>query len=186
MRAYFWTPLVASAIVACGPSNEVATPDCDWEGQVRDSQSQPIVLLACPVNTVFSPAAAIPVRVALQNISDTTIWLRPSFVFGAWLDAEIEGPEGVPIASSAHIHAGMEARINLRPGDRTEAIVDLNCAVGSPTSPGGCIRPYNMDQKGTYVVRMRYSYRCGVQGSCKADSLTVEGIEGMPFEIVVR
>jgi len=129
-------------------------------------------------------AEAMPVRVALQNVSDTTISLRPSFVFGAWLDAEIEGPNGALIARSAHIDPGMEARIDLGPGDRTEAIVDINCPVESPTAPGGCIRPYSLDEKGAYVVKMRYSYPCGGQ-PCKSN-LTVEAIDAVPFEIVVR
>lgn len=167
MRNRYLLLLLAS--VACGPSDQVL--ECGLADELADAVvsrgSEPLELLVCPLEPVVELGFPIRVAVGIGNVSDSAIVLRrPSFAFGAWLDARIQGPGGSVLERVSYIHASLGQWMSLEPGELVETVVDLRCThEGPPGHENECVAPYLLELPGTYMIRMHYSYGC-IDGPC--------------------
>lgn len=145
----------------------------------------PIILLACPLQHRVELGNPIRVRVALGNVADSTVRIRSSFVFGAWLNASVQGPRGEVLEQVAHIDAGRGSVTFVPPNELVDTVIDLRCPSGGETKRYPCSAPYNFTARGTYTVEMTYNYACGY-GPCAPDSLRIDQIRAQEFQVVLK
>jgi hypothetical protein len=148
---------------------------------VARQTGETLALLACPLEQEVDLGDPVRISVALLNLADTVSSVRPAFVFGAWLDARIEGPDGAVLERVAHVDAGPGSLVQLSPGGRYEEVVDLMC----PMAGGECDPPYSFNSRGVYTIAMRYSYLCD-HHPCERGRRVVDEISAPAFRIVLR
>jgi hypothetical protein len=179
--------LMALVLAGCGDAIKGRSAGCDLSLQMAEATQepgQPLVLLACPTETESELGSPIRVVVGLANVSNTSVLISASFVFGAWLDATIVGPDGHRLESMEHIDPPRVQAVAIDPGEVVEAIIDLQCPIIG-YGPDDCVAPYIFGQPGRYTVHMRYTYPC-VDGPCPPGASDVNQLSAEPFTIILR
>lgn len=188
MRTCLCLVLVAILTAACARAKETASPACSLEKQLSAAEhrkgNDPVALLSCPVDTVFKIGGPIKVDVAIANIADSVVRIRPGLVFGTWLDAQITGPDGRVLKKVGHIDAGLGPFTYLAPGRMLRTTIDLRCALKTDGG-AGCISPYRFNTVGRYSITMSYSYACDF-GPCESGQLKIDKVTAPAFSVSLR
>lgn len=181
--------LLAVVSAACSAGNTSVPSECSLDAQLSalssEARKKPYALLACPELDRSRAGGPLRVTVALANLTDSLLRVRPNFVFGAWLNAEIIGPQGTPLKMDGNVDAGLGEIQFLLPGRRIEAEVDLTCSFKVPDEEredGSCVSPYDLEVPGDYAISISYAIPCDIEG-CWAGSERIEMLWAEPFKV---
>jgi len=180
-------------LIVCGCGVPEARPperDCAFHEQLKkirsnDTTTERIALLVCRSTADEPINDRLPVHVALANVSDDNVEIRPSLVFGAWLNASILGPDGRLLPQVEHIDPPRPSLLSLAPGDMVDTTLDLLCPLWTGEPHVGCVRPYVLERSGTYEIAMRYTYRCD-DGPCPDGASERHTVYATPFTVLIE
>jgi hypothetical protein len=189
LKGYLVAGVVSLALPACfgsGASHQAeAIADCLQfpRSSGYDAVQSGLILSACPFKAGYRLDEPLYVAVALQNMSEDSIRIRPNFVFGAWLLATVVSPSGDTVPKLEEIDVVLKQPIVLRPGSFVGRIIDVRCPKALPN--GECIRPYRLEQPGPYQLTFRFRMLCeGV--ACEPGRLEVTEIVAPAISVRLR
>lgn len=195
MNTRYFVTLTCMLLLGCTGAETapvLESVDCPEAGseQVLAMAKHGVALRACPVHSEVEFGQPIEVKVALQNVSDTTVTITPHLYLGSWLDAEIVGPDDRLREPELLVNPpDTSTQVVLGPGEAVERIVDLRCPFGptvvDPDEPGTCLPMYSFEEEGVYRIQLRYSYLCRGQG-CPTGDFEVNEVRAVPFTVRVR
>jgi hypothetical protein len=150
-------------------TQQAAATQANRAAQIQDSTVVELALSmsASPVRDVYYRDGPMDVQLTFHNASDSMIVFRPTFYFGAWLDAEVLDSVGKAVSRTMEIDPPSPLNTLetfIRPRQSLTARIDLRCAIPAPEVP--CDGPYDaLSEPGVYEVKMRFTLPCE-EGSC--------------------
>ena len=138
--------------------------------QAQDSTlvESDVSMSATPLRDVYYRDGPMDVQLTFHNATDSMVVFRPTFYFGAWLDAEVLESVGRAVPRTMDIDPPNPLNTLetfIRPRQSIKALVDLRCAMPAPEVP--CEGPYDaLSEPGVYQVKMRFTLPCE-EGRCR-------------------
>jgi hypothetical protein len=181
--------IVAAVVVGCASAPGQANDEAECLARVS-SLGEPtgrgesaLRLIACPVSSIVTDRDPIQVAVLLQNVSDSAIVVRPSLLFGAWLDADIVGPGGTVLDRGGSIEPRVSEPVALNAGEFVGRVVRLRCNQNESPS---CFSPYLIEEAGAYRIQMTYSYPCDYGSCAQGQQTSIKQIRAAEFTVRVQ